>query len=170
MNSDQKTVAIGSASGVLSMIFLVVLLYHFLPNPAPMLTFHERFSYTFVANVFAMIPLFSMLIVVGNARFFSRSIDPMLHAETPLLETNGRVADNTLQQNFIFFVATVALTSMLDPEQMNSILALTITFVIARVAFWIGYRIDPLYRAPGMGATAYMNLGIIAYVVYQTLF
>jgi hypothetical protein len=38
--------------------------------------------------------------------------------------------------------------------------------VIARCVFWAGYRMDPLFRAPGMAATAYLNLGMILFVVY----
>ena len=44
--------------------------------------------------------------------------------------------------------------------------ACTIVFVVARVVFWFGYRRHPLYRAPGMSATAYLNLGMILYVLY----
>ena len=38
---------------------------------------------------------------------------------------------------------------------------MTITFVIARLVFWFGYRIHPLYRAPGFSSTAYLNLGML---------
>jgi uncharacterized membrane protein YecN with MAPEG domain len=34
--------------------------------------------------------------------------------------------------------------------------AAAVVFVVARVAFWIGYRIHPLYRAAGMAATSYL--------------
>jgi uncharacterized membrane protein YecN with MAPEG domain len=44
--------------------------------------------------------------------------------------------------------------------------ACAIVFIVARFAFWLGYRISPLYRAPGMSATAYMNLGMILYGLY----
>jgi hypothetical protein len=33
-----------------------------------------------------------------------------------------------------------------------------------------GYRILPLYRAPGMSPTAYVNLGMILYVSYVLAF
>jgi uncharacterized membrane protein YecN with MAPEG domain len=45
--------------------------------------------------------------------------------------------------------------------------ACAVVFVIARLVFWIGYRIHPLYRAPGMSGTAYLNLGMILYVLYS---
>jgi hypothetical protein len=46
--------------------------------------------------------------------------------------------------------------------------ACAIVFVVARAGFWLGYRLNPLYRAPGMSATAYMNLGLIAYVLFRS--
>jgi hypothetical protein len=33
--------------------------------------------------------------------------------------------------------------------------------VIVRIAFWIGYRIEPVYRAFGFASTAYLNLGML---------
>jgi hypothetical protein len=42
-------------------------------------------------------------------------------------------------------------------------------YVVARCAFWLGYRVNPLYRAPGMSATAYMNLGMILYVLFHVI-
>ena len=74
---------------------------------------------------------------------------------------NGRVADNTLQQFVIFVIATLALAVSLPPGQMGVIAAAAIVFTVARLAFWIGYRIHPLYRAPGFSATAYLNLGLL---------
>lgn len=47
--------------------------------------------------------------------------------------------------------------------------ACVIVFVVARFAFWIGYRVHPLYRAPGMSATAYLNLGMILYVLFRMI-
>lgn len=42
-----------------------------------------------------------------------------------------------------------------------------IVAVVARCAFWIGYRMQPFFRAPGMSAAAYMSLGIIAYMLFR---
>ena len=167
MNRDQKTVAIGAASGVLMMILAVSILTYILPAPAIADDIPSRLAYALVANVVAPIPLFVMLMTVGNERFFSRAIDPTRHAEDTKMEINGRVADNTLQQNFVFVVATLALSTLVPFAYLQVVWACAIWFVVARCAFWIGYRLHPLYRAPGMSGTAYMNLSIILYVLYQ---
>jgi hypothetical protein len=54
-------------------------------------------------------------------------------------------------------------------HHLQVVWACVITFVAARIAFWLGYRINPLYRAPGMSATAYLNLGMILFVVFDLL-
>ena len=45
------------------------------------------------------------------------------------------------------------------PERVKVVGAGAIVFVAARLAFWIGYRIDPLYRAAGFAGTAYLTRG-----------
>lgn len=167
MNSDQKTVAIGAASGIVLMVLAVWLLSSMLPVPMEGDTPGARLAYALGANVFALIPFFVMLITVGNERFFSAAIDPTRHAEDAQMEINGRVADNTLQQNFVFAVSSLALATLIPLQYLQVVWACAIWFVVARTMFWIGYRIHPLYRAPGMSGTAYMNLGIILYVLYQ---
>jgi hypothetical protein len=99
--------------------------------------------------------------VIGNARFLSEAIDPIAGKEDRRMVVDGRVADNTLQQFTVFAAGLLALSVSLPAVSLSVIPAVAITFVIARLAFWIGYRIHPLYRAPGFASTAYLNLGIL---------
>jgi hypothetical protein len=168
MKSEQKIVAIGAASGVILMSVAVLILTRMLPTPAIADLLEERFAYALRANVFAMLPLFIMLLTVSNSRFLSEAIDPTKHGESRLMEIDGRVADNTLQQNFVFAVASIALSTVVPFQHLQIVWACAIVFVVARAGFWLGYRLNPLYRAPGMSATAYMNLGMIAYVLFRT--
>lgn len=167
MKPEQKTVAIGAASGVILMSATVWILTMTLPAPAIADTLEERLAYALRANVFATLPLFIMLATVGNARFLSQAIDPTKHAESRSMEIDGRVADNTLQQNFIFAIASLTLSTAVPLARLQIVWACAIVFVAARTVFWLGYRLNPLYRAPGMSATAYMNLGMIAYVLFR---
>ena len=84
------------------------------------------------------------------------------------MEIDGRVADNTLQQNFVFAIASLALSTIVPLRHLQVVWACAIVFVTARFVFWLGYRLNPLYRAPGMAATAYMNLGMILYLLFCT--
>ena len=151
------------------MVLLVALLYHVLP-PVPAMDLVNRLAYALNLNVVAIIPLFIMFIAVGNGRFLSEAIDPTRHVESREMEINAKVANNTLEQGFVFFVGTLALSTRLAPESMTLIPALAIVFILARIVFWIGYRKNPLYRAPGMAATSYMNLGILLTALYLFFF
>ena len=170
MNREQKIVALGAVSGVAVMILSVGVLAQALPAPMLVDGLAERLAYAARASVVAILPLFVMFISIGNSRFLSDAIDPTRRAESPRMIIDGRAADNTLQQTFVFVVATFALSTVLPSGQMQVVWACTIVFVFARVAFWIGYRIHPLYRAPGMSATAYLNLGMILYVLLRLIF
>jgi hypothetical protein len=169
VTSDQKIVAVGAASGVLGMALAVWLLTELLPPPVIGDLASERIAYALRADVFALVPLFAMLVTVGNSRFLSDAIDPTRHAEGRAMEVDGRVADNTLQQSFVFAIASLGLSTVVPLPRLQVVWACAIAFVLARGLFWLGYRIHPLYRAPGMSATAYMNLAMIAYVLWRSV-
>ena len=168
MTRDQKTVAIGAASGVAAMAMLVWALSRAIPAPDVSQT-ADRLAYALPWLVLAVVPLFVMLAAVGNARFLTGAIDPTLGKEDRKTIIDGRVADNTLQQFTVFAVASLALSVLIPADWMNIIPAAAITFVVARFAFWVGYRIQPLYRAPGFAATAYLNLGLLVAVLWSWL-
>jgi hypothetical protein len=161
MTRDQKIVATGAATGVLTMTAAMWGISRALPVPAGLEVVGDRLAYALRWDALAAVPFFAMIIVIGNARALGPAIDPTLGAESRAMQINGRVADNTLQQLVIFVVATLALAANLPPANMGVIAAAANVFVIARLVFWIGYRIHPLYRAPGFAATAYLNLGLL---------
>jgi hypothetical protein len=169
MTRDQRIVAIGAASGIASMVALVWLLAQLIPTPELADTPGDRLGLAMRWAVVAALPLFAMLAAVGNQRFLSEAIDPTLGKEDQKMVVNGRVADNTLQQYVCFFVGMTALAATLPTHWLSIIPAVSITFVVARIAFWIGYRIHPLYRAPGFSSTAYMNLSMFIAVLWLWL-
>jgi hypothetical protein len=166
MRTEQKIVAIGAASGVMTMALSVWILTVALPTPGIADALGDRLAYALRANIVAVLPLFIMFVMIGNSRFLSEAIDPTRHAESRSMEIDGRVADNTLQQNFVFVIASLALSTTVPLHNLQVVWACAIVFVAARAVFWLGYRLNPLYRAPGMSATAYMNLGILLYLLF----
>lgn len=167
MKPEQKVVAIGAASGIAAMIIAVWLLTKVLPAPGIADEPAARLAYALRANVFALVPFFVMLVTIGNKRFLSDAIDPTRNAESAAMDIDGRVADNTLQQNFVFAVASLAVATLVPIGSVQVVWACALWFVVARCLFWAGYRLHPLYRAPGMSGTAYMNLFMILYVLYR---
>jgi len=169
MTGDQKIVAMGAASGIAAMIASVFILYQLWPANPSLATVASRLAYTLQANAFAILPLLIGIIAVGNGRFLSEAIDPTLQKEDRGMQINGLVVENTLQQSLMFLVGTLALSVNVTASQMRAIPAVAIVFVVARIAFWVGYRINPLYRAFGMAATGYLNVGILAFVLWNIL-
>jgi uncharacterized MAPEG superfamily protein len=110
-----------------------------------------------------------MVAAVGNARFLGEAIDPTRGAGDRAMIVDGRAADNTTQQFLLFMAGLLALAASLEPGRMGVIRAAAIVFVAARLVFWIGYRIHPLYRAPGFASTAYLNLGLLLAALWFAL-
>jgi hypothetical protein len=169
MTKDQRIVAIGAASGIVGMVLLVWAIATHFPEPAVVDSNGDRLAYAFRWSVVAVLPLFVMLAAVGNARFLSEAIDPTLGKESEKMIVDGRVADNTMQQFVCFLVGIAALSVSLPIDRISYVPAVAITFVICRIIFWIGYRIHPLYRAPGFASTAYMNLFMYIAVLWMRL-
>lgn len=166
MTRDQKVVAVGAGSGVVAMLLAMRALTAVLPVPADAATLDGRIAYALRWNAVAALPLFVMLVAVGNARFKSEAIDPTRGAESRTTLIDGRVADNTLQQFALFVAGTLGLAASLPAEDLPVIGAAAIVFVTMRLLFWIGYRIDPLYRAFGFSSTLYLNLGLLIAAVW----
>ncbi len=167
MKTEQKVVGTGAALGVVSMVVGVWVLMQVVPDSTIMDTTANRLAYALAANMIAILPFFIMMVTVGNKRFLSSAIDPTRHAENAMLEIDGRVTDNTMQQTLVFFIVSLALSTVVPFIHLNVLFAAAIWFVIARTLFWVGYRIHPLYRAPGMAGTAYLNLFMLCYVLYM---
>lgn len=162
MTRDQRIVAVGAASGVATMVLLVwVLSTKVIPAPAILDSPADRIAYALRWAVVAVLPLVFMIGAVGNARAMSEAINPTLGKESPAMMIDGRVLDNTLQQFALFLVGMLALSVSLPLGRLSIIGAVAITFVVMRLAFWIGYRIKPVQRAFGFASTFYMNLGML---------
>jgi len=157
MTQDQKRVAVGASSGIAAMLVMVWAISRSIAAPA-LADNGDRLAYALPWAVPPALLFFAMVAVVGNERFFSEAIDPTRGKESQKMIVDGRVADNTLQQLVLFLIGMFALAVTLPAHRLSIVAAVSITFVIVRLAFWFGYRIKPVYRAFGFASTAYMNL------------
>lgn len=165
MTRDQKIVLSGALSGIAVMAGLVWLVQQLLPVPSPA-NVGDKLAYAVAWDAVAAVPYLIMLASVGNARFFSEAIDPTLGKESQRMVVDGRVADNSTQQLLLFVIASAALAIQLPAERLPIIGAAATTFATMRIAFWVGYRIHPLYGAFGFAGTAYLNLGLLAAAIW----
>ena len=161
MNTAQKTVAIGAACGIATMVVLLTGLSVVIPQPPGILSVADRLAFALRWDLLALIPLVLMLARVADGRFRTDAIDPLAQRETRAQLIDGRVAGNTLEQYVLFLVGSLTLSTLLTPKYLPTLAAACVGFVLARLAFWFGYRKDPLYRAPGMAATIFLNFGIL---------
>jgi hypothetical protein len=167
MTREQKVVATGAASGVVAMLLSTWALYTVLPSPDAAQGQLGNVIYAMRWLPLAALPLLVMIGAVGNARAMGSAIDPTLDAEDPAMKVNIRVLDNTLQQFVLFAAGSLGLAASLDAERVKVVGAAAIVFVVARLAFWIGYRIHPLYRAAGFAGTAYLNGALIVAALWS---
>lgn len=166
MNREQKIVAAGALSGVAAMLLSTWLLYTVLPAPLAVRSQPDAVLYALRWLPLTALPLLAMIVAVGNARAMGPAIDPTLGNEDQAMRINIRVAGNTLEQCVLFAAGSLGLAAGIDPADVRVVGAAAIVFVAARIAFWIGYRIDPLYRAAGFAGTAYLNFGLIGAALY----
>ena len=159
MTNDQKAVAVGASSGIAIMLASLVLLSNLLPGIADDATAGERLAYALQWIALAIGS-------VGNARFSSEAIDPTAGKESPPVAINCRVVNNTVQQYLLFAASSLAVAAGARGDQLSVVAAAAIVFVVARLAFWIGYRIRPVYRAAGFASTFYLNMVMFGYAVW----
>lgn len=167
MSPDQKTVAIGAASGIVTMLLATWGLSEVMPALADGADPGERLAFAAKWIALAAAPLFFAVVAVGNARFKSEAIDPTLGKESRAMTVNGRVVDNSVQQYLLFVVAVLAVAASATGPELSLVAGAAITFLAMRFAFWIGYRIHPLYRAFGMAGTSYLNVLLFGAAIWM---
>ena len=158
MSPDQKKVAFGAASGIATMLLAVWGLSQVMPGLPDGADAGARLAFAAKWIALAGAPLFVAIVAVGNGRFASEAIDPTLGRESREMLVNGRVVDTTVQHYLLFMAAALAVAASATGPQLGLVAGAAILFVLFRFAFWVGYRIHPLYRAFGMSSTAYLNL------------
>lgn len=107
--------------------------------------------------------LFVMTLVTAIARGSSPAIDPTTNSEGRFLAISRRVLTNTVEQSLIFALGALAMAAVTPAGQLGLLGALTILFVIARVAFWFGYLANPVYRYAGFVLTAEINVVVLVW-------
>jgi hypothetical protein len=167
MSPDQKTVAIGASTGIAAMLLATWGLSQVMPALADGADAGARLAFAAKWIALAAAPLFFAIVAVGNARFGSEAIDPTLGKESREMIVNGRVVDNTVQQYLLFVVAALAVAASASGPELSLVSSAAVVFLTMRFAFWIGYRIHPLYRAFGMSSTAYLNVVLFGAAIWM---
>ncbi len=117
-----------------------------------------RLGHAFASLLPAVLVLAAMIGAQMLMRFASAAFDPLSGRESRLLLVNQRVITNTVEQLAVFAPSLLAWAAGAEARAMPWVISLGIVFGAARLAFWIGYLIDPLARAFGMAPTAVASL------------
>ncbi|MEW6491270.1 MAG: MAPEG family protein [Cyanobacteriota bacterium] len=170
LNQHQKTVFKGVIAALFFSTVFVAIAYFFVSLPLPVLdTAEQRLIFTLRWQIFPALMLFAGVAAIGNERFLSPAINPLAGVESDKTRVHLRYLSNTLEQFVLFFVASLILSTFLDNPSIKLIPILATLFVFGRIAFWLGYLQNSLYRAFGMGVTLYPTAAILFYDTYRML-
>lgn len=108
---------------------------------------------------------------VAHERLFSPAFDPFSGFETRRLRVNQRYLQNTLEQVIVFAAGLFGLAAYShDGLAMRAVMAMSIVWILARFAFWIGYHRSAAMRglgAPGMAMSMLVLLYVSARFGYE---
>jgi hypothetical protein len=150
----------GIAAGTAAAVALWLALLSYLPPPATANPFVTALACSAIA---ALLTLVAGVEAVAHERLFTPAIDPLAGVETRRMRVNCRYLSNTVEQ-FIVFAAGLLVLSFYAPPRI--LVIVTIVWVVARWAFWIGYHRSPLLRgigAPGMA----QSMIVLLYAAYR---
>lgn len=168
MTPDQKKTLLWGNLGVAASALLFAALLQMLDGwPGPMPDPGERLSLALKLSILPVGFLIAVIMTVSLTRLITGAIDPMNDAPPRWRAVDQRVLSNTMEQTVAFLPLYLATAMVIGPDESACLTALPITFVGARIAFWVGYRRCTLGRAPGMAAGFVINLGMIGFVAFR---
>jgi uncharacterized MAPEG superfamily protein len=101
---------------------------------------------------------------VAHERLVSPAIDPLSGYDTRRMRINLRYLQNTLEQSVVFAAGLLGLAVYCpDGSSMRAVPATTLVWIIARLAFWLGYHHSFALRALG-GPGMLLSMLVLLYV------
>lgn len=101
-------------------------------------------------------PAFVVMLVLQSLWRVGDTVEaenPLLGKESERFKVNQRVMTNTIEQAWIFVPMMLALAVRMQPEHTFALPIFVGLWCAGRVLFWIGYHLDPAWRAIGMDWT-----------------
>jgi uncharacterized membrane protein YecN with MAPEG domain len=126
----------------------------------------ERLGLACAALLPAVLVLNLMILTQMRLRARSGAVDPLAGRDGALLQVNQRALTNSVEQLAGFAPALLALAAGVAPGRMRFVVAAGVVFALARLAFWAGYLVGPMLRAPGMAATFAINVATLIAAIW----
>jgi len=157
---QRRTTLTGIAVSAPLTLLLWWLLWEYLPEPVGANRLRVAIQCCAVA---ALLSVVAGVEAVAHERLFTAAIDPLAGVETKRMRVNFRYLSNTLEQYVVFAAGLLALSLYASGKIL---VIVTVVWVVARWAFWIGYHKSPLLR--GIGAPGMMqSMIVLLYVAYR---
>lgn len=120
-----------------------------------------------LALILAALTVLFGVVLVGMTRLFVSNTDGSRPETGSPLDLNIRFLTNTLEQAVLFGLACAAF-ALVEPARAAGLLpVMGCWFILARAAFLIGYRMHPLNRAFGFGATMAPTAALLFYALFR---
>ena len=152
LRRQRRTAMLAIAISLAAGAGLWVAIRHHAPIPAGMDDIGARLAFAVKALLLACIFSLGMAVeAVAHERLQTNAFDPLAGHGARRLLVNQRYLQNTVEQFILFAVGLVGLALYSpDGDAMRAVTASTVTWLLARIAFWIGYHRSAALR--GLGA------------------
>ena len=165
MLSDHRQINLQMFLSALFMLGYFFVGTRLFPKQIPM-NFEDKLGYVLQwESLIALVVLIAIL-NVGQRRYYACQ-DERDGKDTERLRVPLAFLSNTLEQGLCCFVLYLALGVSLANEQLVLIPLLCLLFVIGRVFFYIGYTLQPVWRAFGFGMTVLPCIATSLYLLYR---
>jgi uncharacterized membrane protein YecN with MAPEG domain len=164
--ADRKATKLGIALGNAGGLAIYVAGYFACPSIATTPTPEGRLVFAVWLCAVPALFVYAVFQSCLRLRDTPEAVNPMLAAESPRWKINQRVLTNSVEQLAIFVPLVLALATRVDAAHVKLVPLHIALWVAARIAFWVGYRRSPAWRAPGMAWTHQVTLLTIAWLVW----
>ena len=171
---NNRVVKKGMVLGVALSFCLSVLLYIVLPKFSQEVILLERIRIGLESLVFPAALFLFMIFRVGAQRFGNPSENPLeTLANNEGMQVDLRVLSNTHEQIILFAINALALSILLPYQYLSLVPIYSGFFVVGRMFFWMAYKHNVLWRAPGFAMSmlpAVIGLAYCCFVIVRNVF
>lgn len=168
---NNKVVATGMVIGAIGTPLLFIILYVITPKFGDEVELLDRIRLGLECLVLPAAFFLVTIVRVGSQRFGNPSDNPIrVVANSNSMEVNLRVLSNTHEQVVIFSLNTLALSVLLPYMYLSLLPIYSAVFLVGRVIFWMAYRHNPLWRAPGFAMSILPGVIGLSYCCIVILF
>ena len=126
----------------------------------------ERLAYA-IQCLFPMVAVMVILVTIISVLRSHPEVNNPLAGKEHKIQVYKNMLTNTAEQLLISAVLMLVYASLTTCGEMLKILPLySISFVVARVLFTVGYRVSPKYRSFGMSINFFISVALLMYIAY----